>query len=1192
MKLIKPILLLTITLSGLFLLSRPAHAMIIGGGDGTGADITTSSPVPSSEKWNPGSTSFPGSANLNGDRQPYYDIGNNSTQYDHQTAKIKIYMKPGNTVDLTITNAGPNCHSEQSAGLVGPDYAQNSSSSGPRTYFWVTDGFTAITGTKIAEYTDGCGYSVTFSNINTSAGSNIQVNGSPVNIAGYTKYIVLIAQTPAGSIVGENSFRVSSSSTDDPVGYSSGYAGYGYRDENLNNGNYWTSQLKFGVDESCATLGQNQQGQVNYADADANITDWNPSIEIMLQQKPWSDPTAPWVTRVDRTNSYLKANNNGILYSGSFNPDYKYRVLIMNAGVRNTVFIQISGYLSQLSGTYHMQQSDCQQPVTATCNPVPSDPSPNSGDPITMTVNLKNTSAPNGSGGPKIDNTYQLRQTSPGGMAINVNPSLAPNNSEPIGPYNINARTTTTSITVTFTYQLFDSAGNNVGTSCSKDVTWSSAPTGPLSCIATPDKATHPLGEGATVTVKLFNNSGSSLPGTDEMRQVAPGGQVKGLGTSLASGSSRVLPPYTINARTTAQTVTFQYALFSGSLAGSPAVGPNPMCNTTITWNGSGVTPPPASFSVACGYTHVYNLASTATTSTTTSGGTYQTYQQPDNYPSTPYVWASPPPPAGSPFLPGVPTYSYTPTTTTSSTATTIPLHFHFAGSDGSSNDAYFDKSRGDAIGNPIADQPFDTFNQFGFLWPHISYTVTLEAQTSGDLGAGENGPYTYNQQLGSQSLNGDCLDASCGTPSSVDAEPGQTKTLSYGVYVYNSTNKTFSANDSNGYHFSVGSDGGIVNINNVNASPDISPGNPSTTNVSFSARIDYTGGFWVTMLYKGGAISLPRLSVPCPPGSVTPATRAFFEVRGSDISTGGGFSDANSVCATTAPGYVSPATGYSSTSGRYDYAGGVRAYANPNAGTGSEAEYGLLSLGLTIGSPNGPIGFFSGHNEVFANTGVPNAPNGGNLGGYLSPSGPTSAHCVDDFFTKTRIINTTPIPFTGNSLTGLASGQYEYNGPMTLTSSGCGTPSVSVGKQITLYVDGDVTINNNICYAKQWDPTNRANIPYFALIVHGNITLTSGVSQLDGLYVSQPTNDTDGIFSTCDTFCPNQLIVNGAVIAQQVSLNRAHGTLGPLDADVNNISSQPAEIFNYVPSMIIGTPNFNPLYNSLEALFSLPPVF
>jgi len=1109
---------------------------------------------------------------------------------------VRIYSS-NPTVTLTITNGG---HCPGS----GPDAGAGEGSASTKFDFYklkpISPG-TAISSASAPYNTPSLLTSRTSAQLGCGS-ATVTLNNDPQSFSQYEgyaqngKYAFEISATWTNTgAYGWNSFKYQVD-----VGRLSYFAGSGDHfavkaDDNLAYPG-GTGTFQFGFAPNCELKSGTFAATARWFDADAGQANQgyqNPVKTAIFEYSTTGARSIPNFTgssgaSYDQSTGIVNitsGNNQGGTVSFDMKPHHKYMWVWYNIHTANGIQFQLptDSYNTLIDFNTQCDQTPSGT-ANASCTPTPSDPLPALNDPITMNVKLNNTS---GAGGPTFDNTYQLRQVSPGGMAIDVSPNLAVGRSENIGPFNINARSTPQ--TVTFTYQLFDGNGNTVGSPCSTKVTWA----GGIVCTATPGNPNPQTGQGTTIVVVLKNNSGNALPGTDEMRQVSPGGQAKQLGTSLASGSSRTLPAYSINARTTPQTVTFQYALFSGSLAGSPSVGNNPMCQTQVTWGPCSTSCGglPASFTVSCSETHVYNLTSTATTSTTSSGGTYQTYQQPDNYPSTPYVWASPPPPAGSPFLPGVPTYSYTPTTTTSSTATTIPLHFHFAGSDGSSNDAYFDKSRGNPIGNPITDQPFDTFNQFGFLWPHISYTVTLEAQTTGDVGAGENGPYSYNQQLGSQTLNGNCLDAACGNPSTVDAEPGQTKSLSYGVYIYNSTNKTFSSNDGNGYNFSVGSNGGVVNVNGINASPDISPGNP-TVNVSFTARIDFTGGFWVTMNFKGGAISLPSLSVPCPQGSVTPATRAFFEVRGSDISTGGGFSDANSVCATTAPGYVSPATGYSSTSGRYDYAGGVRAYANPNAGRGSQAQYGLLSLGLTIGSPNGPIGFFSGHNEVFANTGVPNAPNGGNLGGYLSPSGPTSAHCVDDFFTKTRLTDSTPAAFSGNSITGLASGQYQANGPITLTSAGCGSPSVGVGKQITLYVDGDVTINNNICYAKQWDPTNRANVPYFALIVHGNITLTSGVSQLDGLYVAQPSSSFNGIFNTCSDFCPNQLIVNGAVIAQQVSLNRAHGTLGPLDADVNNISSQPAEIFNYVPSMIIGTPNFNPLYNSLEALFSLPPVF
>jgi hypothetical protein len=339
-----------------------------------------------------------------------------------------------------------------------------------------------------------------------------------------------------------------------------------------------------------------------------------------------------------------------------------------------------------------------------------------------------------------------------------------------------------------------------------------------------------------------------------------------------------------------------------------------------------------------------------------------------------------------------------------------------------------------------------------------------------------------------------------------------------------------------------------------------------------------------------GGGVDVP--GSPGTPGTVTPATRAYFEVRGGDISTGGGFADAADVCPTTAPGYISPATGYSASSGRYDYAGGIRAYGTQNGSParGSSSDFGALALGLDIGNPNGPIGFFSRHNELFAGISYLPGSLSGNMGGYLSPSGPSSAHCVSDYFTKTRQPGVAINPFGGGSVTG-KSGVYESNSDITLTAS-----TITSGQRLTLYVSGNVTIDGNIAYTNSWNPINRASVPYFTLIVKGNITLTNNTTRLDGFYVAQPQGTTfTGIFNTCDNFCPSQLIVNGAVIAQEVQLNRAHGTMGPCEPASPTcalISQNPAEIFNYAPSLLIGLPELNPTYNTTEAEFSLPPVF
>ncbi|HET7827546.1 MAG TPA: hypothetical protein VFK97_01630, partial [Candidatus Saccharimonadales bacterium] len=179
---------------------------------------------------------------------------------------------------------------------------------------------------------------------------------------------------------------------------------------------------------------------------------------------------------------------------------------------------------------------------------------------------------------------------------------------------------------------------------------------------------------------------------------------------------------------------------------------------------------------------------------------------------------------------------------------------------------------------------------------------------------------------------------------------------------------------------------------------------------------------------------------------------------------------------------------------------------------------------------------------------------------------------------------------------------QFYTTGPTTVS----GAVNIPAGYQVTLYINGSVTISGNITYAGptgKFNPTNRANIPYFAIVTKGNIYLTNSVTRLDGLYVAQPSPTAAGKFETCDSpdiqstsQCTNQLTINGAVVAQYVELLRSHGSSQPLGCnprcDINGIGTAPAEIINFVPSMILGAPGFSALPNSPQGLVSLPPVF
>jgi hypothetical protein len=171
------------------------------------------------------------------------------------------------------------------------------------------------------------------------------------------------------------------------------------------------------------------------------------------------------------------------------------------------------------------------------------------------------------------------------------------------------------------------------------------------------------------------------------------------------------------------------------------------------------------------------------------------------------------------------------------------------------------------------------------------------------------------------------------------------------------------------------------------------------------------------------------------------------------------------------------------------------------------------------------------------------------------------------------------------------------------------------------VYVNGNIFIDRNILYDTAARTTTN-DIPFFALIVKGNIYIGPGVSRLDGLYIAQPTapdTPTNGRIYTCAPSagsyytiatvydnCQRQLVVNGALIAQQVkfmrtifSLNQGGAREAPTDF-ANGTGTKAAEVINYTPEMYLApSPLINPNASSAasgiqpyDAIFSLPPVF
>lgn len=173
---------------------------------------------------------------------------------------------------------------------------------------------------------------------------------------------------------------------------------------------------------------------------------------------------------------------------------------------------------------------------------------------------------------------------------------------------------------------------------------------------------------------------------------------------------------------------------------------------------------------------------------------------------------------------------------------------------------------------------------------------------------------------------------------------------------------------------------------------------------------------------------------------------------------------------------------------------------------------------------------------------------------------------------------------------------------------------TVGVGAQDVRYVkNADVYINGNIVYAGSnggW--TNVGQIPYFKLVVvGGNIYIGSNVTQLDGLFVAEPTVDSNGNVSgdghiyTCATAigaqadptlpgyyaqCNKQLIVNGALIADQVHFLRTYGSVGQAKIGDTASSSHGGEVINYTPELWLPR-TMTITTNGYNAITGLPPV-
>lgn len=354
-------------------------------------------------------------------------------------------------------------------------------------------------------------------------------------------------------------------------------------------------------------------------------------------------------------------------------------------------------------------------------------------------------------------------------------------------------------------------------------------------------------------------------------------------------------------------------------------------------------------------------------------------------------------------------------------------------------------------------------------------------------------------------------------------------------------------------------------------------------------------------------------LSFSLMPLAQTYASSPYLKVLGGDTSAGGWFGGSGSCTANA---------NFQDDSYKGDDSyGGIYTFAQSTGGgyEGSSSEYAAFALGKIEGG-TAPNGFYSDSKLNPASPTVLSFANINSLGktkfagGLWGGSVPNAAQCIPDYYSSKKPASTSPLASRGlSSVAAKGSKSYTADGtssPFALLPSDI---SVAASANVSVFVNGNVYIDHNITY----DSHNADDIPRFALVAAGSIYIDPSVTELDGLYIAQPApsdipksdnsivdNDT-GVIWTCHDgstaiplgpyvagSCKKQLTFNGAVIAKQVQLMRVGG-------DVNDNNSNPAEVFNYTPEMVIGGPFFpnsggtagsgQPVFQSI---ISLPPIF
>lgn len=361
----------------------------------------------------------------------------------------------------------------------------------------------------------------------------------------------------------------------------------------------------------------------------------------------------------------------------------------------------------------------------------------------------------------------------------------------------------------------------------------------------------------------------------------------------------------------------------------------------------------------------------------------------------------------------------------------------------------------------------------------------------------------------------------------------------------------------------------GPSSYNSGYLTPTVAGNDLTVTTPSFNLG---TGTYTVTYNVYDSSNN-PLISPACStPLEVT--NMPYLSVTGGDVETGAGMT-VGGTCTTEDPkaGVVS----WNQENASYDGAGTqYAAYALNYLQDFATAQ---STVGLR---PNG---------LSLANTVNVNAPGTGSdtYGGGFG-----SEPCIPDYYnppsSPTATGNTTinTLPASGTHTQYISSGNVIINLPGMVPN----------GSHNTIYVDGNVYIASNIEFSGNY-PSGTADIPAYDIIATGNIYIDPGVTEIDGIFAAEPdSSGNNGIIYTCASSngysftgaaldrnlyntCNTQLKVNGSLIAHQIRLLRASGSL---------YGNTAAESVNFDPEVWLGGLGSNIPSETYDAITGLPP--